>query len=992
MRTFTISLGILASIVVATPFIWWYISADSDLQAAVVTRDGVTETDEAGGVPAWLFPHNKLDTSAISDGMYEEAGFIAALDNGNSDAFSQDVWLNVKSAVESGDTDLIMESALLTGSTEFDVRSDILSFTESSWSGWSGRWMPSLDKADSDVSEDLIALYEQEEDWNYTGTGYVFVRESTSDVLAVESDGNGPVLAFTELGQELYDLEQSPLYSDWFQLVEADSSDHLAASFDLNLSEAEEFVLNDASIPVSPAAIQQFRRSGSNITFLSGTFSDLNAAPLSHRYKHPAFVDRIRAAVPGEPEDRFFWLSGKSVFTNAITAAEEPDDPEAADVELPAGFEAEGAVYHAKMNEQHMEVYQDGEWQHLPVKGVNMGMGKPGYFPGEAAINRSEYRRWFEQIGEMNANTIRIYTIHPPVFYEELAAYNQSADEPLYVMHGVWIDEEPLEETLDAFDEEIITVFESEMKDVVDVIHGNAVIEHVPGHASGVYEADVSPYVSAWVIGIEWYPFMVENMDETYPDLPDMEGEFVYTEDAAPFEIWLADRFETLLAYEYDTCEAVRPVSFTNWVTTDKLEHEAEPLEQEDLASVDPDTIYLQGPAELAGQFASYHVYPYYPDFLNLEDRYLEYEDHTGEPNNYAGYLDDLKAAHRLPLLIAEFGIPASRGRTHANPFGWDQGHISEQEQGQITTHLFETIESFDLMGGLVFSWQDEWFKRTWNTMDYDDPDRRPYWSDIQTNEQHFGLLSFDRHKIRINGENDWESRTGLGTSPEQVSLAAEHDETYLYLQFDGAEADDFTVYLSIREDEGVDISGFPADYRMSLGSEKGKLEVAGDYDPFYVDYAEEALNEEGGWSESLTDDFHPIRLALNKEMVRPDTGETLPFEYDETGVLLKGSADPDDDNWSSLHDFETNGTYTEVRIPWLMLNATDPGNREFLGDVWEDGFSDRIAIDAINIAIEQNGDLYQFDTGYTWETWDLPMSEERLKDSYYYLQDAFED
>ena len=34
--------------------------------------------------------------------------------------------------------------------------------------------------------------------------------------------------------------------------------------------------------------------------------------------------------------------------------------------------------------------------------------------------------------------------------------------------------------------------------------------------------------------------------------------------------------------------------------------------------------------------------------------------------------------------------------------------------------------------------------------MDYDNPDRRPYWSNAQTGEQQFGLLSFDRHKVKV--------------------------------------------------------------------------------------------------------------------------------------------------------------------------------------------------------------------------------------------------
>jgi hypothetical protein len=91
-----------------------------------------------------------------------------------------------------------------------------------------------------------------------------------------------------------------------------------------------------------------------------------------------------------------------------------------------------------------------------------------------------------------------------------------------------------------------------------------------------------------------------------------------------------------------------------------------------------------------------------------------------------------LHEAHRLPVLIAEFGVPGSRGLTHKNPFGWNQGFLSEDEQGKIISRLFEDIMAEKLLGGLVFTWQDEWFKRTWNTVDYDNPDRRPYWSNAQ--------------------------------------------------------------------------------------------------------------------------------------------------------------------------------------------------------------------------------------------------------------------
>ena len=380
----------------------------------------------------------------------------------------------------------------------------------------------------------------------------------------------------------------------------------------------------------------------------------------------------------------------------------------------------------------------------MTVKGVNVGMAKPGVFPGEAAITEDEYYRWFEQIGDMNANTTRVYTLHPPGFYNALLKYNESHENKLYVLHGVWINEEKLAESLDAFEEENQKQFQSEMKKIVDVIHGNKVVKPEIGHASGDYQSDISEYVIGWVLGIEWLPEMVVNTNEVHPELGDYNGEYFETKNAAPFEYWLAEQMDFITTYEGENYKWFRPMSFTNWVTTDILDHPAEPSDNEDMVSVDPNVIYTKKEMNETNQFASYHVYPYYPDFLNFEESYQSYVDHRGEINGYAAYLNELHEVHRLPILIAEYGLPASRGLTHENTFGLNQGYLTEDEQGAYLARIFEDIMAEKLLGGLIFTWQDEWFKRTWNTMDYDNPDRRPYWSNAQTGEQQFGLLSFD--------------------------------------------------------------------------------------------------------------------------------------------------------------------------------------------------------------------------------------------------------
>ncbi|WP_223292408.1 hypothetical protein [Salipaludibacillus neizhouensis] len=147
---------------------------------------------------------------------------------------------------------------------------------------------------------------------------------------------------------------------------------------------------------------------------------------------------------------------------------------------------------------------------------------------------------------------------------------------------------------------------------------------------------------------------------------------------------------------------------------------------------------------------------------------------------------------------------------------------------------------------------------------------------------------------------------------------------------------------------------------------------------------------------------FHPIRLALNKEeLFRPDTEEVIPFDSYETGELRFGIADPDHEDYDSLADYfysEETGIL-EIRIPWMLLNAREPSKKEFIGDLRENGNEASMTIEGIDIVVnvldeeEKLADGFESESiaRYTWENWDLPKYEERLKQSYYILQAAFE-
>jgi hypothetical protein len=656
----------------------------------------------------------------------------------------------------------------------------------------------------------------------------------------------------------------------------------------------------------------------------------------------------------------------------------------------------DGVTIPAKAGEQYLQVYQNNRWTDLLLKGVNMGIAKPGHFPGETAITKAEYLRWFKEIGAMNANVIRVYTLHPPAFYEALAEYNAKAKQPLYLLHGVWIDEEKLVTSGDAYSQDLNTEYINEIHRTVDVIHGKADLPARPGHASGKYRTDISKYVLGWVLGIEWSPEMVVSTNEKHKGKPDFNGRYFQTEQASPFEAWLASTMDEVAAYETDHYHWQRPVSFTNWVTTDLLKHPSEPMPNEDMVSVNPNVIQAK-PLFQAGYFASYHVYPYYPEFLNYETKYTDYVDFRGEKNSYAGYLHDLKQAHRMPVLIAEFGVPGSRGMTHRNVQGWNQGFHSEQEQGNIDAHLFADIVKEGMAGGLVFAWQDEWFKRTWNTMDLDNPDRRPFWSNAQTGEQQFGLLSFDpgaeQTALYVDGEtSDW---TKAKIPPVPTNSAAPvrklddydtqrqirqffvgSDERYVYFRIDFGKDDrpfDWSktgamILLDTIPGQGQKHipggSGLTTDAGIDFvidlkGPGESRMWVDSYYDPFYYEYGPllKMLPLNHYASTKNNGVFDKLQLALNRPLTVPNVrGQTLhlPLDAYETGLLRFGNGNPDSPGFDSLTDVSYNAKehVVEVRIPWQLLNVKDPSTREIMGDLWKKGLATSEETPGFKIAV----------------------------------------
>lgn len=673
-----------------------------------------------------------------------------------------------------------------------------------------------------------------------------------------------------------------------------------------------------------------------------------------------------------------------------------------------------GISFRFKAEGDYFYIYESGDWKQMFMRGVNIGATEPGLFPGDLTISYDTYYRWFGYISEMNCNCIRIYTLMPPQFYQALGDFNKKAKNKLYLYQGIWVNEEDIERLSDTYaeNEKILNDFMTDAVNLVNVIHGKAKIAETAGEAYGTYNTDVSPWLVGWIIGIEWDPNFVINTNNQHPDKKDYDGEYLYTQTASPFEAFLCRVGDALIKHEAKTYKFQVPLAFSNWITTDPLTHPNEPHFDEDKTTVNTENVKCRnfGP----GMFASYHIYPYYPDSLNYQEDYLEYTDDSGKVNTYEAYLEDLKLAHTVPIIVAEFGIPTSRGMGHESVMGYNQGMVDETAQGAMLIDMLGSIENAKYAGGIVFTWQDEWFKRTWNNVMFDIADRRPYWSNIQTTEQCFGLLAFDPGKesmaAYVDGDvSEWRNAKPTVTTA-QGKLYIKSDERYLYIMLDAGnydfEKDTLLIPINTIADQGnLKAAQYNAEFDTAAdfliyinGKDNSHIYVDRYYDAFNYYFLESKklsdikAEENAGVKNSGM--FDIMRLCYGYNLTVKGTNQVVPDKAYETGKLRYGNGNPKAQEYKSLSDFHFKNGKLEIRIPWQLLNVMDPSGKQQISDFrktqvispqayqsFDFGFAYRTGAESLKITLGGS---------YEYNGWNTPTWHERLKPAYYELQNYF--
>jgi tetratricopeptide (TPR) repeat protein len=646
-------------------------------------------------------------------------------------------------------------------------------------------------------------------------------------------------------------------------------------------------------------------------------------------------------------------------------------------------------------------------WGDFYIKGVDIGPARPGKWLSEPPVLVEEYLQWFDQISRLGANTIRVYTVMPPAFYRALQRHNEAPGSPrLYLIQQIQLS---VSEDANFLAPEAEAAARKEIDRAIDVIHGHGDLPVRRGYSDGIYPVDVSDSVLGLLIGSELEPHLVSSNNDLNPSANSYSGKYVSVANGNATEVWLATMLDYAAGYEVEKYNQQRPLSIVNWPPLDPLTHPTEAglleemkfrlrlgervgavpkvFDDDDAVSVDDSRFRAEGDFE-AGLFSSYSVYPYYPEFLLHEPALLAARDRQG-PNSYFGYLKALKAYYsRMPLLIVEYGIPTSIGIAHFQPNGWNQGGLNERQQAEILARMSANIAESGCAGGLVFEWQDEWYRSNWMTAPFQIPDdRQNLWLNVLNPQENFGVWTYVPSKSSLFSpdSSSWRQvkplyektggppaaagNDGADAARTLRSLSVSSDEAFVYLRLnvdtlprgrDGAPQLDRVNYLVgistrpgyfgsrilpafvpyVRAPEGVNFLLHVA------GVDNTRLLVASNYNPYGFLPVEGIVGRpylglRRPWKTALEDwsPFEEIQVGVNRTRFSRD-GTQFPPQHYSRSQLRYGPLDPNSPQYDSLAtwsaDYPTNCLI--FRIPWGLLFVTDPSSRQVYGGTLVNG------------------------------------------------------
>ncbi len=673
--------------------------------------------------------------------------------------------------------------------------------------------------------------------------------------------------------------------------------------------------------------------------------------------------------------------------------------------EITADIKTEGKNIYIKDKDN------DG-YKEFEIKGVEVSSSLPGKNGTDFAVNRLTWLRWFKQIQEMGANTIKIATIFDDTFYNAFYEFNSSSEEHIYLLQGIQVSDYANNSQKDAYDDGFFKSLQEDSLIVIDIIHGKRSIASANIKGSGQYRKDISPWVLGYIVGNGWNPgtMAYTNKNKDYNKI--YEGKYFKTfGDSTVFEAMLAKIIDGMVSYESKKYKSQRLVTFFNDPQNDPFEydiHYAMQLNKYNMLNAEN----IKPTDEFKGAYvAAYMVYEFIPDFskyFSVEQK-SDIVEELGILNKdlfYYGYTELLAKYHTIPVIVSGYGFSTSRGTDS------EEGAINEYQQGLALITAYEDIMKSGCSGAIINSWQDTWGRASWNTSYSVDAKDSNFWNDVQTYAQGYGLMSFDAGENApisyIDGDSsEWDEKD-IVLSDNGTNLSVMYDESHMYLlvEKEGL-TEDMKFYIPIdttpKSGTNTTISGRitferMVDFIISFsGQNNSKILVQERYESIKSNYSAMLGTFDPYPYPPKIDSqkFIPISMILknnkmiSEEMDAVESRALRLFDSYETGKMIYGNSNPNSRDYNSLADFHYGNNLVEIRIPWQILNFSNPANMKIHDDYYVNYGVEEISISKLYIGFSEiNQESPAKMVPVKLKGWsDKVTYHERLKDSYFMLK-----
>lgn len=861
-------------------------------------------------------------------------------------------------------TTIIGEYNIAKEPTKASVSNELSDIFGVNFTGWAGKFFTDLSST-HDVPNWIKTIYESQygKKWDITGAGIVIAGNNRIIIFKQGKDFKGKSINFSMTSGKGFNLKTINYYN-WFEIVKPKDDKSVIAWYDLNLTADGAKQMKLFGLGEKFAAIIMNKSSVKKTYYFAGDFCDYRETVKAYSFLGAANLYKM-FSIDSEGDNSYFYWNFYQPFMSKVLKELKPLDKNIV-FKSNEGITKDGTNLASKVSSKYMSVYQNGVWNKMYVKGVDIGTSMPGIAKGKFPSDNIVYSSWLQKIGKMNVNCIRVYTLMPCGFYRALDIYNSlNPDKKLYLFQNISVKDQKKDQNFISKDYK--KAYQKATQDTINAIHGKTSVKINDGQDSDLYINDVSGYVLGYLADPGLNTTNVIATNKANP-LYKYKGEYVSSGiNSNPTESWLASISDEIYKYEQKVYKMQHPVAITMIPELDVLHHDKAGVNRiDDLATIDINNINISSKVK-CGFFGAYNIFPDHPGFMAGE---------TGKVKPgytfYKQYMDKfMKTQKKYPVLVSEFGIPTNMGAARIKGLGYAKGENSEVIQGQGIATMMNIIKNSGCMGGLIYEWADEWGSSGPSTASLMIPSERSnLWHNMIEPAQNYGILALESPVPK-----DY-STTIKAVKPLQ-SIAYTADESYLYIKSSFDKLPDFNkksllIYLDtidkrkgehmLTPNKNENWSG--VEYEINIQNKnKANLLVTPTYN-----------TSKGSYYTSLT--------------------TTSIFENEST--LVQGNFD------DNINNFYFEGTRLYIRIPWTQLNVTDPSSLLVLDDKKNKGtvnVIDKLRVrttegivgsviikDKITKKIDYHFPKNIYDSGnraFTWSTWEKPNYVSRNKKSY---------